>query len=118
MLFFLWVGIFNLMIIAQFWSFANDLYTKEQGERLFALVAFGGSAGAVLASVFASQLIPLVGVPQLLLIAAALLLAGGLISNLVDARERARQETTCRCTSARRRSRRLRVSTRSRWSRM
>src|SRR4051794_3379089 len=50
--FFLWVGIFNLMIIAQFWSFANDLYTKEQGERLFALVAFGGSAGAVLASVF------------------------------------------------------------------
>lgn len=91
--FFLWVGIFNLMIIAQFWSFANDLYTKEQGERLFALVAFGGSAGAVLASVFASQLIPLVGVPQLLLIAAVLLLAGGLISNLVDARERARQET-------------------------
>ena len=91
--FFLWVGIFNLMIIAQFWSFANDLYTKEQGERLFALVAFGGSAGAVLASVFASQLIPLVGVPQLLLIAAGLLLAGGLISNLVDARERARQET-------------------------
>ena len=91
--FFLWVGIFNLMIIAQFWSFANDLYTKEQGERLFALVAFGGSAGAVLASVFASQLIPLVGVPQLLLIAAVLLLAGGLVSNLVDARERARQET-------------------------
>ncbi|HSJ76752.1 MAG TPA: hypothetical protein VK899_11350, partial [Gemmatimonadales bacterium] len=80
------------MIIAQFWSFANDLYTKEQGERLFALVAFGGSAGAVLASVFASKLIPLVGVPQLLLVAAGLLLAGGLISNLVDARERARQE--------------------------
>jgi AAA family ATP:ADP antiporter len=91
--FFLWVGIFNLMIIAQFWSFANDLYTKEQGERLFALVAFGGSAGAVLASVFASKLIPLVGVPQLLLVAAGLLLAGGLVSNVVDARERARQET-------------------------
>ncbi len=91
--FFLWVGIFNLMIIAQFWSFANDLYTKDQGERLFALVAFGGSAGAVLASVFASQLIPLVGVPQLLLIAAGLLLAGGVVSNLIDARERARHET-------------------------
>src|SRR4051812_3718343 len=40
--FFLWVGIFNLMIVAQFWSFANDLYTKEQGERLFALVAGEG----------------------------------------------------------------------------
>ncbi|MFO7652382.1 MAG: hypothetical protein R6X25_01015, partial [Candidatus Krumholzibacteriia bacterium] len=25
--FYLWVGIFNVMIVAQFWSFANDLYT-------------------------------------------------------------------------------------------
>jgi len=45
--FFLWVGIFNLMITAQFWSFANDVYTKEEGERLFPIVAFGASAGAV-----------------------------------------------------------------------
>src|SRR6185436_20297416 len=34
--FFLWIGIFNLMVVAQFWSFANDIYTKDQGERLFA----------------------------------------------------------------------------------
>src|SRR3954469_23260961 len=90
--FFLWVGVFNLMIVAQFWSFANDVYTKEQGERLFAIVAFGGSVGAVLASVFASRLIPLIGVPQLLLVAASLLVLAALVSNLVDARERARQE--------------------------
>ena len=48
--FFLWVGIFNLMIVAQFWSFANDLYTKDQGERLFPIVAFGASLGAVMGS--------------------------------------------------------------------
>jgi ATP:ADP antiporter, AAA family len=91
--FFLWVGIFNLMIIAQFWSFANDLYTKDQGERLFAIVAFGGSLGAVLASVFASKLIPLTGVPELLLVAAGLLVLAAMLSNVVDARERARHET-------------------------
>jgi AAA family ATP:ADP antiporter len=90
--FFLWVGIFNLMIVAQFWSFANDLYTKDQGERLFAIVAFGGSLGAVLASVFASRLIPAIGVPQLLLVAAGFLVVAAVVSNLVDARERARQE--------------------------
>jgi len=45
--FFLWIGIFNLMIVAQFWSFANDVYTKDQGERLFAIVGFGASLGAV-----------------------------------------------------------------------
>ena len=91
--FFLWVGIFNLMIIAQFWSFANDLYTKDQGERLFAIVAFGGSLGAVLASVFASRLIPLTGVPELLLVAAGLLVLAAILSNVVDVRERTRHET-------------------------
>jgi ATP:ADP antiporter, AAA family len=91
--FFLWVGVFNLMIIAQFWSFANDLYTKEQGERLFAIVAFGGSLGAVLGSVFASKLIPLLGVPQLLVVAAGLLVLAAALSNLIDTRERARHET-------------------------
>lgn len=90
--FFLWVGIFNLMIIAQFWSFANDVYTKDQGERLFPIIAFGGSLGAVLASVIASKLIPVIGVPQLLLVAAALLALGTVISNVVDARERAQHE--------------------------
>ena len=35
--YFLWVGIFNLMVIAQFWAFATDLYSPEQGKRLFPL---------------------------------------------------------------------------------
>jgi len=45
--FFLWIGIFNLVVIAQFWSFANDLYDDEQGRRLFPLVGVGASLGAV-----------------------------------------------------------------------
>jgi AAA family ATP:ADP antiporter len=91
--FFLWVGIFNLMIVAQFWSFANDLYTKEQGERLFVIVTVGMSLGAVIGSLLARQIIPLVGVPQALLVAAGLLVLAVVISNVVDARERARHET-------------------------
>ena len=91
--FFLWVGIFSLMIVAQFWSFANDLYTKEQGERLFVIVAFGMSLGAVIGSILASRIIPLVGVSQALLVAAGLLVVAAVVSNVVDARERARHET-------------------------
>jgi ATP:ADP antiporter, AAA family len=91
--FFLWVGVFNLMIVAQFWSFANDVYTKEQGERLFAIVAAGGSLGAVVGAAVASWLIPVLGVPQLLLVAAGLLALSSVVSNVVDARERARHET-------------------------
>ena len=36
--YFLWIGIFNLMVVAQFWSFANDVYPKDEGERLFPIV--------------------------------------------------------------------------------
>ena len=34
------------MAIAQFWAFANDIYTKEQGQRLFPLIGVGSSLGA------------------------------------------------------------------------
>jgi ATP:ADP antiporter, AAA family len=91
-IFFLWVGIFNLMIVAQFWSFANDLYTKERGERLFPIVAVGASLGAVLGAKIASWLIPVFGLPQLLLVAAGLLVLAAVINSVVDARERAQHE--------------------------
>ena len=47
MIFFVWIGIFNLMIVAQFWSLANDIYSKEEGERLLVIVGLGASLGAV-----------------------------------------------------------------------
>lgn len=43
--FFIWVGIFSLVIVAQFWGFANDLYTEQQGKRLFPIIAFGATFG-------------------------------------------------------------------------
>ncbi len=44
--FFIWVGIFSLATIAQFWSYANDLYRREDGERLFPMIAIGATAGS------------------------------------------------------------------------
>src|SRR4029453_3928446 len=84
--------IFNLIIGGQFLSFANALYTKDQGERLFPIIAFGASLGAVGGSLLTNRLIPLVGVPQLLLVAALLLALAALLSNRVDARERQHAE--------------------------
>ena len=45
--FFLWVGVFNMLLVAQLWAFANDLYDPEQGRRLFAIVGLGASIGAI-----------------------------------------------------------------------
>ena len=72
--FFLWVGIFNVTVIAQFWAFTNDIYTNEQGQRLFAIVGVGGSLGAVAGADIAGWLFKPLGPYLLLLLAAAILL--------------------------------------------
>ena len=64
--YFLWVGIFNVMVIAQFWAFANDIYTPEQGKRLFPLIGVGSSLGAWLGSVRAGHLMEAYGPIRLL----------------------------------------------------
>lgn len=86
--FYLWVGIFNLMVPAQFWAFANDIYTPETGKRLFVIVAFGASAGAVTGSYLAGQLIDVFGIYQLLLVSGGILLSSLLLTNAVESRER------------------------------
>ena len=88
--FFLWVGVFNLMIIAQFWSFANDLYTPDQGKRLFAIVGFGGSVGAIGGALIASNLITRVGLLSMMLIASGELLIALGLTNLIHRREQRR----------------------------
>jgi AAA family ATP:ADP antiporter len=85
--FFLWVGIFNLMVPAQFWAFANDVYTPEAGKRLFVLVAFGASSGAVCGSFLAHEMIAYVGVYEMLLVAAALLVGTLVLTHYVNRRE-------------------------------
>jgi AAA family ATP:ADP antiporter len=82
-LFFLWVGIFNVLVIAQFWALANDLYSKEQGKRLLPVVGIGSSVGAWLGSVYAGKLLPAFGTFGLMLVAGALILASVLIGRLL-----------------------------------
>lgn len=85
--FYVWVGIFNLMVPAMFWSFANDLYTTEQGKRLFVIVAFGASMGAIAGGVVTDLLEGVVGVYPLLLVSALTLGLALVITNVVDRRE-------------------------------
>jgi AAA family ATP:ADP antiporter len=89
--FFLWVGIFNLMVPAQFWAFANDVYSPEAGKRLFVLVAFGASSGAVFGSFLADEMIRYVGVYEMLLVAAALLVATLVLTHYVNRRAASRR---------------------------
>jgi ATP:ADP antiporter, AAA family len=85
--FFIWVGIFSLMIIAQLWAFATDVYTVDQGKRLFAIVGFGASLGAIVGSFATGQLVKLYSPQVFMLAAAALLGICLLLTNVINARE-------------------------------
>lgn len=82
--FFLWLGIFNLMVIAQFWAFANDLYTEEQGKRLFPLIGAGSSLGAWVGSVRAGQVVQTLGTQRLLLAGATVIAVCAILARFVD----------------------------------
>jgi ATP:ADP antiporter, AAA family len=55
--FYIWVGIFNVFVISQVWAFANDIYTEAQGKRLFPMIGVGSSLGAWLGALGASRLV-------------------------------------------------------------
>ena len=98
--FFLWIGIYSLMIVAQFWSFANDIYTPEAGKRLFAIVGFGASLGAVVGSAVAGTLIRVLGVEQMLPMAAVLMVASLGLTYWVDTHSRTTSSTSSKTSAA------------------
>ena len=73
--FFVWVSVFNLFVVSVFWSFMADLFDKEQGKRLFALITAGASVGAMTGSAITAFLAEAVGDVNLLLVSAALLVS-------------------------------------------
>jgi AAA family ATP:ADP antiporter len=81
--FFIWVGIFNMSLVAQFWSFANDIYAKEAGDRLFPIIVIGMTAGAPIGAYLAGDLFGEGVSPQLILQISAALLAISVVLYLV-----------------------------------
>jgi ATP:ADP antiporter, AAA family len=73
--FFIWLGIFNVLIVAQFWAFAADLFSVEAGERLFVPIAAGASVGAWLGALSSKPLFEAFGLFGTMGVAIVLLLA-------------------------------------------
>ena len=85
--FFLWLGIFSLMVTAQLWAFANDIYDPEQGKRLMPLVGVGSSLGAWAGASLAGRFLKFWDTYQLMLIGAFGLLVCVGLTLAVDRRE-------------------------------
>src|SRR2546423_1870703 len=69
---YVWVSVFNLFNTAIFWAFMTDLFTVEQGKRLYGFIAVGGSLGGILGPFITARYIQNVGPANLLAISAAI----------------------------------------------
>jgi AAA family ATP:ADP antiporter len=82
------VGIFNNLVIAQFWAYGNDIYRPEQGKRLFPLIMLGSSIGAISGPLVTSALEKVFGINPLLLVAGIMLAGCIALTVWVDNREK------------------------------
>jgi len=71
--YFVWVSVFNLFVVAAFWSLMADLFTREQAGRVFGLIWAGASTGGLIGPFVAHELAVPLGAINLLPISAALL---------------------------------------------
>src|ERR1043165_2080795 len=77
--FFVWVSVFNLFNTAVFWAFMTDLFTVEQGKRLYGFIAVGGTLGAISGAYITKHFVRDIGPANLLIIAAAMFLIAGFL---------------------------------------
>jgi AAA family ATP:ADP antiporter len=87
--FYLWVGMFGVFVVAQFWTFCADIYSEERGKRMLPMIAIGATSGAAFGSWMVGALLTsgILGAKALLLVAIVPLLASIAITRYVDARE-------------------------------
>jgi ATP:ADP antiporter, AAA family len=99
--YYVWFSVVNLFMISVFWSLMVDLFSAAQATRLFALIAAGGSLGAIGGSVLTRLYVPALGLKGLLLVAAAgFAVVIGLIYWLMREKERLRLSASAGQTSS------------------
>ncbi len=84
--YYVWLGIFSVMVLALFWAFSADLYNVKSGQRIFPLIAAAGSGGALVGARAAGYWDPVVGHDGMMYTAALLLLIPWWLSGKVESK--------------------------------
>jgi len=91
--FFVWISVFVLFAVSVFWSFMADLFSSEQGKRLYGFIAAGGSAGALAGPALTIGLAEMIGAVNLLVVAALLLEGAVICATRLDMKKEAVSKT-------------------------
>ncbi|MBM4221922.1 MAG: hypothetical protein FJ170_08250, partial [Gammaproteobacteria bacterium] len=59
--FYVWISVLNLFIVSVFWSFLLELFSAAQTQRLFGVIAAGGTTGALVGPLMTDLVVPLIG---------------------------------------------------------
>lgn len=71
--FYVWVSVFSLFHVSVFWSYMADIFNKEQAKRLFAIIAAGASAGALVGPMGPALFAGVLGTDTLMMVASLML---------------------------------------------
>ncbi|MGB5427782.1 MAG: hypothetical protein WBN95_13465, partial [Gammaproteobacteria bacterium] len=87
--YYLWVGMFGVFVVAQFWTFCADIYTDERGKRMLPFIAIGATSGAAAGSWMVDRLVDsgIVPTEALLLVATVPLFVSIVLVRAVEQRE-------------------------------
>ncbi len=77
--FFVWLGIFSVVQVSQFWTMVSDYHCVERGKRLTSYIAIGGSLGAMIGAMIAKFLFLVLGTYGLMLVAIVMLLVAVIV---------------------------------------
>lgn len=94
-IFYVWVGMFGVFVVAQFWTFCADIYTDERGKRMLPMIAIGATSGAAAGSWIVDFIVEsgLVDTTSLLVVATIPLYVSIALTRYVD-RETRKIDTT------------------------
>jgi AAA family ATP:ADP antiporter len=77
-----WSAVFGLVIVAEFWLLANDLFNAREAKRLFPLIGAGAILGGVIGGGISGWLARPLGSPALLYVIAAMLVLASFTAHL------------------------------------
>ena len=88
--YFLWTDVFGIMSATLFWTYANDVFTRDESKRVFGLLAAGAPLGSIAGAFLMKMLVGSMGPIPMLMVAAGIFAAVLPIFFFMESRSRER----------------------------